>query len=145
MEINNEKINLFGTFISLKIKKQYKIKFIFKFLNKSKFIFLFLFSYYLFFLSLEKCFEGWDECCIKVFWIKRKLIQAVLSSFLISLLLELIILNILSKYNLIHIFIALIIFYQYSHGKDFNDHGYYNLIGSFIIILINFVGLIPLN
>ena len=143
MEINNEKINLFGTFI--KIKKQYKIKFIFKFLNKSKFIFLFLFSYYLFFLSLEKCFEGWDECCIKVFWIKRKLIQAVLSSFLISLLLELIILNILSKYNLIHIFIALIIFYQYSHGKDFNDHGYYNLIGSFIIILINFVGLIPLN
>ena len=33
--------------------------------------FLFLVGYYLYFLSLEKCYEGQDICCMKAKWIKK--------------------------------------------------------------------------
>ena len=112
---------------------------------KYSFLFFFLLSYFLFYLSLEKCFDGWDECCIKIRWIKLKLIEALLSNLILSILIELIILNKLSKYNFIHILFAFLIFYYYSHGKDFHDHGYYNLIGSLLIIILIFIGLIPFN
>lgn len=41
-------------------------------IKKYFFFFSFLISYFLYFLSLEKCYEGPDECCIKINWIKKK-------------------------------------------------------------------------
>ena len=124
-----------------KSRNSNRIKCIFNFI----FLILFFFSYYLFYLSLEKCYDGWDECCIKLKWIKLKLIEAIISVLILSVLIELIILKILSKINLIHIIFIYLFFYYHSHGKDFDDHGYYNLIGCFLILIIIFIGLIPFN
>ena len=41
--------------------------------------FLFILSYYLYYLSLEKCFEGFDLCAIKADWIFIKLFEVCLS------------------------------------------------------------------
>ena len=108
-------------------------------------IILFFLSYFFYFLSLEKCYNGWDICCVKVDWIKKKLVQALISIFILSFLIELIILKIISKFNLIHIFAIFTLFYKYSNGKDFNDHGYYNFFGCLIIFILFFIGLFPLN
>ena len=115
-----------------KSRKKYIVNFIF--------ISLFFISYFLFYLSLEKCYEGWDECCIKL-----KLVEAILSVLILSILIEFILLKIISKINFIHIICIYLFFYYYSHGKDFDDHGYYNLIGCFLILIFIFIGLIPFN
>ena len=39
---------------------------------------LFVFSYFLYYLSLEKCLEGFDICSLKVKWITMKLIELIL-------------------------------------------------------------------
>ena len=129
--------NRFYSSLTNKFKKIRYFKFLF--------VILFFLSYYFYFLSLEKCYNGWDVCCVKVDWIKKKLIQALISIFILSFLIELIILKIISKYNLIHIFIIFTLFYKFSNGKDFNDHGYYNFFGCLIIFIIFFIGLFPLN
>jgi hypothetical protein len=77
-----------------KIKKRKKI-------NIVIFI-LFILSYYLFFLSLEKCYEGVDICCKKFRWIKVKLVEESISCVITIILLELIILKKVSKLHLIH-------------------------------------------
>ena len=51
-----------------------------KYKNVIVFIF-FLLSYYLFFLSLEKCYEGEDICCMKMSWMKLKVFEESLSIF----------------------------------------------------------------
>jgi hypothetical protein len=66
---------------------------------------LFSLSYYLFFLSLEKCFEGEDLCCTKLKWIERKVIEEILSCLLITISLAIIIKKKLSKLHLIHLII----------------------------------------
>ena len=40
---------------------------------------IFFISYYLYYLSLEKCYEGADVCCKKLKWIKKKLTQELAS------------------------------------------------------------------
>ena len=108
--------------------------------NKKKelnFIFLLLFivSYYLFFLSLEKCLEGEAICCKKFKWIKKKVIEETISCLLIIISLELIILKKLSNLHYVHFLIFFGLFYYYSHGIDFDDHGYYNIKYFFVIII----------
>ena len=98
-------------------------------------VFLYIISYYLYFLSLEKCLDGVDECGIKIKWIIIKLIELLFSCLIISLLFLLIISNIISKIHILHFIIIFIIFYSYSHGYDFNDHGYFNLIGFFSLLI----------
>ena len=110
-----------------KIKKRKKI-------NIVIFI-LFILSYYLFFLSLEKCYEGVDICCKKFRWIKVKLVEESISCVITIILLELIILKKVSKLHLIHFISIYIFFYKYSHGIDFDDHGYYNIKYYFIIVI----------
>jgi hypothetical protein len=129
-------------FINKKFTKK-KIKRNFKYYITN--VFLFSMSYYLFYLSLEKCFEGEDICCLRIKWIKKKLIEEIISSILISILFELIILKFLSKFHLIHFIITFFLFYRYSHGIDFEDHGKYNLIG--FIIIFSFIStlLLPFN
>lgn len=115
-----------------KIKKK-------KIVNESYFnivIFIFfILSYYLFFLSLEQCYEGVDICCKKFRWIKVKLVEESISCIITIILFELIILKKGSKLHLIHFISVYIFFYKYSHGIDFDDHGYYNIKYFFIIVI----------
>ena len=97
--------------------------------------FLFFLSYYLYYLSLEKCTIGFDICCRKRKWIKKKLIQIILSSIISSILYIFIFFGLISTKHLIHFIIVFIIFYKFSNGKDFDDHGFYNFIGYFSISL----------
>ena len=105
--------------------------------------FLFFLNYYLYYLSLEKCLEGFDICGEKSDWILKKLTQAVISYFILTLLLELMILNKASKYHLFHLIIIYSFFYYYRHGLDFHDHGYFNFLGGITIISILLLALLP--
>jgi len=97
---------------------------------------LFTLSYYFYFLSLEKCFEGDDACCKKFDWIKLKIIQLIISAILILVLFILIIYNILFKLHLLHFILIFICFYRFSHSSYFHDHGAFNLVGLVVIILL---------
>ena len=97
--------------------------------------FLFFLSYYLYYLSLEKCTIGFDICCRKRKWIKKKLIQIILSSIIASILYVFIFFGLISTKHLIHFITVFKIFYKLSNGKDFDDHGFYNFIGYFSVSL----------
>ena len=127
-----------------KIRKIRKIKYFSISKNNIAFIF-FLISYFLFLLSLEKCYEGESKCSKKVKWIKKKIIQEIISSIITSYLFYLIMLNKISKLHLIHFLFIYFFFYKYSHGLDFDDHGHFNLIGYFIIIAFNLIFLLILK
>ena len=105
----------------------------------------FLASYYSYFLSLEKCYEGEDRCCKKEKWIKKKVIELFLSCIIISLLIQFMLYKKISKLNFIHLVIVFICFYNYSHGLDFENHGYFNFMGLIVVIIILLIGFIPIN
>lgn len=118
--------------------------------NKKKFflficIFIFAISYYLYYLSLEKCLDGFDECGIKNDWILTKLIEAILSSIILSFLIEGMIFKIISKFHFFHILIVYTFLFIYSHGIDFHDHGFFNFIGCLTISLIILLIITPIN
>ena len=115
--------------------------------NYSSFLsfFPFLLSYYLYFLSLEKCMSGEIVCSRKINWIQKKITQSILSSIFLGILIELIILKLITKLNFIHFILFLIIIYNYSHGESFYDHGLYNFSGCIIIIIATIIILIPFN
>ena len=96
---------------------------------------LFFFSYYLYFLSLERCFEGEDLCCQKDKWMKKKVIEESISCFLTIILFQLLWSSKITKLHIIHFIIVFFLFYRYSHGIKFDDHGYYNIKFYFIIII----------
>ena len=106
--------------------------------------FLFFLTYYFFYLSLEKCNDGEDICCQKFGWMKKKIIEELISCILSIILLEAIILKILSKFHLLHFGIIFCFFYIYSHGIRFHNHGYYNII-YFFLIVISFLILISIT
>ena len=72
-----------------------------KFLNYLPLI-LFIIAYYLYYLSLEKCLEGKAACSLRIHWINIKLMEAILSSIILSILIELIFLQFISKLHFIH-------------------------------------------
>ena len=96
----------------------------------------YLISYLLYFLSLEKCYEGEDVCCMKIYWIIVKIVELMISCLILSFLIELIILKISSKLNIIHIFFVFLFFYVYSHGFFFHDHGYFNFVAYFLFLIV---------
>ena len=106
---------------------------------------LFFLSYYLFFLSLEKCTEGEDKCCKKFSWMKLKVIEELLSCILTTILLGLIILRKISKLHVLHFIIVFISFYLYSNGIEFDDHGYYNIKYFFVIVISMIIVILLLN
>ena len=136
---------------SIKLKINYSIKNLIsakkvnKYLNKIIILFLFFLNYYLYYLSLEKCLEGFDICGQKYIWILKKLSQAVISYFISTILFELMIINKVSKYHLVHFIIIYSYFYYYSHGLDFDDHGYFNFLGGITIVFILLLALLPFN
>ena len=107
--------------------------------------FIFIVVYFLFFLSLEKCFEGEKICSKKSGWIRIKLNEALISCFLLSLLFELMTQKIISKLHLIHVIIVFILFYLYSHGMDFDDHGLFNLLCFLSLLIIVYFIFVPFN
>ena len=99
-------------------------------------IVLFVISYGLYGLSLEKCFDGIDECSRKWIWIKAKLIEYTISIIIIIVLIILIIFQIISKFHLIHFVFVFSLFLYNSHQYDFHDHGAFNFIFFCIIIFL---------
>ena len=108
-------------------------------------ILLFITSYYLYYLSLEKCLDGIDKCGARWDWIKTKIKQLVISGILIIFLINLMALKIISKLHLIHFVITFFYFYYYSHSTNFDDHGGYNIIGLFIALFISLIFIIILK
>ena len=129
------------------IKNIYYYKFILNILfNKRTFEYLFfLVSYLLYYFSLEKCTEGLDVCPRNINWIKMKLKEVIFSSLIMVILIELILYKILSRLHLIHIIFSFIFFYLYSHGLDFEDHGFFNFKAFFIFFIIFFIIFLPIN
>ena len=66
---------------------------------------LFGLSYYFYFLSLESCFDGEGPCSININWIKKKVIQEIISCGLLTIIIQLIIFKRISKYHIFHIII----------------------------------------
>ena len=126
-------------------KNYYKIccKIIFK--TETYIYISFFISYLLYYFSLEKCTEGMDECPLNIYWIKRKVMQAIFSCLIMMILFELIIYKKISQFHLIHIVFAFLIFYSYSHGIDFEDHGFYNFKGYFVLFSALLIIFLPIN
>jgi len=115
-----------------------KIKFI------STYLFFFL-SYLLYYKSLESCTKGEDVCSKKIYWIKIKIKEIIVSCLMMVILFELIIYKVISRLHLIHMIFSFIFFYLYSHGLNFEDHGLYNLKGYFILFIIFFIIFLPIK
>lgn len=147
--IKNKKEDEILELMPNKIWNNYKAYFIkINISSKNKLLFLslmFLISYFLYFLSLEKCLDGFDLCGTKNMWILIKSIEVILSSSILSILIEGMIFKIISKFHLLHIFFAYIFFFYYSHGIDFHDHGFFNFVGSLAIIILVILIITPLN
>ena len=140
-----EEKNLFIVSMISKDSHLYElIKSIFYQLIKFSFI-LFNICYYLYYLSLERCMKGMTICCKNNKWIQLKLIEAICSAFILSFLIELMIFGKISKLHLIHVIFMFLIFYIYSHGMEFYDHGLFNILGYFSIVFFIILFLIPFN
>ena len=107
------------------------------FLSKIIIITLFVIAYVLYYLSLEKCFDGEELCGNNMKWIYTKLFELILSCELISFLFGIIIFNYASKRHLIHLFATFLLFYHYSHGFYFYDHGMYNFIFFVLLFIVH--------
>ena len=106
---------------------------------------VFVVIYLFYFLSLEECTEGLENCSLKFNWIVLKIKEEIISCVLLEIMLQLMFLKIISKKNLIHIVIILIIFILYSHGLNFSDHGYYNFYFYLVILFISTILFIPID
>ncbi len=137
--MNNNFISIFiNNCLSSKIKIKKNNNYLkYIYLNKkiTIYLFLFLLSYFLYYLSLEKCLEGEDACGVKMKWMIKKLIELIISCIILSILLYLVIINNISRFNLIHIIFFFILIYNYSNGYTFNNHGYFNFIGYFYLLI----------
>ena len=130
---------------SLVVNFKKKLSKLYIFFKSKYLIFFFVSFYYLYYLSLEKCYLGIDKCGLKSKWIKTKVLQLFISSEILTFLTELIFYNLISKKHFIHIIIIFMIFYKYSHGKYFEDHGYFNFIFFMIIYFISLIVFLPIN
>ena len=101
-------------------------------------IFLFFLSYFFYYLSLERCFKGEDLCCTDYKWMRKKVKEEVVSCVITIILFELMLLKKISKLHLLHFIIVYFLFYRFSNGIKFEDHGYYN-IKYFFVIVIGFI------
>ena len=108
------------------------------------YVFFFL-SYLLYFISLEKCTRGMDLCPVNTGWIKRKINEVIISCLIMVILTELILYKKISRLHLIHIIFFFLFFYSYSHGLDFEDHGYFNFAGYCILFIILLIIFLPVN
>ena len=119
--------------LDIKIKKYIKL-----FFNKSPTFILYITSYNIYYLSLEKCFDGEELCGNNMKWIYKKLIEIIISCEIIVFLLVRIFFYGSSKLHLIHLFTIFTLLFLYSHNFFFYDHGMYNIIVFIILLFLNF-------
>ena len=86
-----------------------------------------------------------DSCSRNIDWIKRKIKEVIISCLIMVILTELILYKKISRIHLIHIIFFFLLFYAYSHGLDFEDHGYFNFRGYCILFATFFIIFLPLN
>ena len=122
----------------------YYYKILLKILFFSIYLFFFL-SYLLYYKSLESCTNGEDQCTMMISWIKIKVKEVIFSCLIMVILFELIIYKVISRLHLIHMIFNYILFYLYSHGLNFEDHGLYNIKGYSILFIIFFIIFLPIN
>ena len=106
-----------------------------KILKNKVFIGYFL-SYSLYFFSLEGCYIGEDFCSDRKKWIKLKVWEEIISAVIMTIIIQLIFFNKISKINIIHTVIIFPLFLLYSHGYEFPDHGYFNFFYFFAMLLL---------
>ena len=106
---------------------------------------LFFMSYSLYYLALEKCKYGQYACGKKLGWIRKKLFEAIFSAIIIAILFEFMFLKLITKLHLIHVFLFELIFYIYSHGDEFYDHGFFNFLGHNLIIIFCLILILPFH
>jgi hypothetical protein len=111
--------------------------------NKTLIGFILLYSLYL--MSLEGCYLGEDVCTNEISYIVRKIIEEVISCIIFIFMFQLMIFKIISKWHLIHVAIIFFLFYLYSHGLEFPDHGYFNFVYYFIMFGVFTIILIPFD
>ena len=73
-------------------------------------------------------------CCVKINWMIIKIIELIISCLILSILLNFIIIKKIKKFHLIHIIIVFSLFYKYSNGYDFHNHGFFNFVAYFILL-----------
>ena len=79
-------------------------------------------------------------CTTYIDWIFLKVKEEVISNIIMNIMIQLMIFKKMSKIHLIHFIIIFIIFFKYSNGKQFDDHGYFNFFFYFIILgIITFI------
>ena len=128
----NKENNDFSNIIIVKDSNYYKncIK------SHYKSFIAFTFIYFFYIISLEGCYEGEDQCSLKISWIYHKIIEELVSCIILVIVVQLMLFKIISKRHLIHLIIIFPLFYIYSHGLDFPDHGYYNFFYYFVVFTI---------
>lgn len=107
-------------------------KYLFK--NNDVFGLIFILIYFLYLFSLEGCFDGEDICSTKIIWIRKKIVEEIISCIIMEIMVELMIFKIISRFHLLHIIIFFLLCLNYSHGVTFDNHGYFNFIYYFIIL-----------
>ena len=80
-----------------------------------------------------------------MFNIVNKIFEEIISSVILVLLIELIFYKLVSLINILHLITFFLICYIYSHGIDFEDHGYYNLVAFTSLTFIIIIFISPLN
>lgn len=114
-------------------KRNHKVKKVRKTIfNEIISIILFMISYFFYFLSLKRCYDGEDTCPSNTSWITFIIVTCSISIVLNVVLFALMIYNKISSLNLIHFIIAYILFNVYSHDASSEDHGYYNFVAFFL-------------
>ena len=138
---NSQAVTNDDEIVIVKCSEYYKKK-IFKIITKKE-LFGFLIAYILYILSLEKCYEGEDVCSARIYWIFRKVIEEILSCFILAIMLQVVIFGKISRLHLIHIVLVFLLLLIYSHGELFHDHGYLNFIFYFLVLLIFTILIFP--
>ena len=116
-------------------KRNHKVKKVRKTIfNEIISIILFMISYFFYFLSLKRCYDGEDACPSNTSWITFIIVTCSISIVINTVLFALMIYNKISSLNLIHFTIIYILFYVYSHDAICEDHGYYNFVAFFSLL-----------
>ena len=120
--------------VKITIKKKFKLYF-----YKYSISVLYIISYYIYYLSLERCLDGEEICGNNMKWIYTKVVELVIASELISVLFALMIFNISTKFHLVHLIVVFVLFYYYSHDFYFFNHGMYNIIVFILLFSLNLI------
>ena len=120
--------------VKITIKKKFKLYF-----YKYSISVLYIISYYIYYLSLERCLDGEEICGNNMKWIYTKVVELVIASELISVLFALMIFNVSTKFHLVHLIVVFVLFYYYSHDFYFFNHGMYNIIVFILFFSLNLI------